>query len=254
MWQYVTRPARFIWHRLGDLALIHDIAKGWQALVVAVPTLSAFVGSLVQSKPFGEIVFWTMATFFVSVTIARIFIGNWGSESFSWKKREPQPQYLPDRDEELGLAIYLMALRSAWGRWFSAQHLSMTGKPIEEKYLMMMASVLVVDKARDGALEIHGRPKDGIDYKSIPREHWRLIGLDVTPDARRIWTISIIPCSDVKPKRISELLRYDSLVIDSRQFEKLWPLREPATDAARLKLLEQAKTSGVHHLLIEKLL
>jgi hypothetical protein len=85
MWQNIARAARFIWSRLADLALIHEIVKGWQALVVAVPTLSAFVGGLVQNKPFGEIVFWTMGTFFVSTAVARVFVGGWFS-----RRREPE--------------------------------------------------------------------------------------------------------------------------------------------------------------------
>src|SRR5262245_19814701 len=52
---------------------------------------------------------------------------------------EPTLKYLSARDSELGSAIMSMARRSAWGRWFAAQHLVSTGSRIDEMYLFKVA-------------------------------------------------------------------------------------------------------------------
>jgi hypothetical protein len=77
--------------------------------------------------------------------------------------------YLSDRDSELGPAIITMALRSAWGRWFSAQHLVNSGSAIDQSYLMQMAGTVVMDKILDGDLEVRGRRPGRMDYEVIPR-------------------------------------------------------------------------------------
>lgn len=133
-----------------------------------------------------------------------------------------QPSYLPYRDTELGLAVYLMVKRSAWGRSFSAQQ----PKPTyidEERYLMETASLLITEEAINGNLVIRGRPPNGADYETIPREWWRLAHLDVEPNVIRIWRVFPAPRTEVSPERISKLLSYDSLIVDSHQFEGRWP-------------------------------
>ena len=164
-----------------------------------------------------------------------------------------EPQYLPDRDSELDMAILLMAHRSAWGRWFSAQILVCNGTPIREDYLMRMAVDQVVHEAVEGNLTIRGRLPSGTEYETIGSDVWRLAHLDVKPDTRRIWGISAIPRSDVDPERISRLLSYDSLIVDSRQFEKIWPLKQSVADAQRREFLKTARKNGVDPVEIAKL-
>ena len=154
-------------------------------------------------------------------------------------------QYLHDRDTQLDLAIYLMIQRSAWARWIAAQFLAGNGKPIDDKALLLNATSCVVHEAVEGALEIRGTLPTETESETIPRENWRLAYLDVVPNPRGIWAFPVKPRSDVDPDRIRRLLSYDSLIVDARQFEKIWPRRDKTTDAATLELLRKARKAGI---------
>jgi hypothetical protein len=54
-------------------------------------------------------------------------------------------------------------------------------------------------------------------------------------------------------QRTDRLATYDSLIINSRQFEKLWPRKDGATDLARKRLLKKAKKAGAATAEIAKL-
>ena len=178
-------------------------------------------------------------------------------ETWQWNPKAPTgdstPQYIPDRDTELDSAMFLMALRSAWGRWYSAQILAGNGTPIRDDHLMRMAADCVVHEAVEGNLVIRGRPASGTEYETIAPEVWRLAHLDVKPDPMKLWRISAIPRSDVNPERISRLLSYDSLIVDSRQFEGLWPAQEATADTQRRQFLQKARKIGADPAEIAKL-
>jgi hypothetical protein len=125
-----------------------------------------------------------------------------------------------------------------------------------DRHVMQIAASEVTDAAMNGKLEVRGRPPDSISYEVIPREAWRLIALVMRPDLRSLWRCVVIPrggasvSSDGKldtppPSRVAHIFNYDSLIIDSRQFEQLWPKKDRATDRARKRLLKQVKRKGV---------
>jgi hypothetical protein len=169
-------------------------------------------------------------------------------------------RYLFSTDEELGSAIKKMAWVSAWGKWFSAQLLANQDRPIDKKTLdgqvVQTAAFLVTDAAMDGKLEIRGRPPNSISYEAIPREVWRLIALHMHPDSRSLWRAMLIPRGEAvtfedgklqnrPPSRVAHIFEYDSLIVDSRQFEELWPKKDQATDEARKQLLQTAEQKGI---------
>jgi hypothetical protein len=169
-------------------------------------------------------------------------------------------RYLFSTDAELGSAIKMMAWASAWGKWFSAQLLANQDRPIDkegvDRQVMQIAASLVTDAAMDGKLEVRGRRPDGISYEVIPREAWRLIALVMHPDLHSLWRAALIPrgvpvsLDDGKldtqpPSRVAHIFDYDSLIVDSRQFEELWPKKDQATDEARERLLQTAEQKGV---------
>ena len=162
-------------------------------------------------------------------------------------KRTATPKYLTSEDEELSSAIRMMVWRSAWGRWYAAQHLANNEhKPAREASLFMAASSLVLDEAMNGNLEIKGRRPDGIAYEPIPKETWRLAFLrEVDADPRALWRTKPAPRDGVDPKRIQTLLDYDSLTVRSEQFERIWPRDDPETDRVRKELLKKAAAAGV---------
>ena len=167
--------------------------------------------------------------------------------------------YLSHRDSEMTHAIEGMAFRSAWGKWYPSQFLAKDKNYlVQDKHnqdqLMMIATSVVTDAAVNGKLEIKGRPRNSRKYETIPKEDWRLIFLHPEPDIRTIWKVSIRPRADVSTERVAELLEYDSLIVDSENFEKLWPRSEAAIDAARLKNLQAAKKNGAPQSEVDKLM
>jgi hypothetical protein len=161
-------------------------------------------------------------------------------------------EYLRYRDSELGSAVRNMAWDSAWGRWYSAQQLSSNGKR-NDWVLMNTAASLVVDALIDGRLEARGRTPPGITYEPIPRETWRLAFLQTQPNDSSIWKVVVAPRSGVDPARLGTLLGYDSVVVDSRQFLRIWPTKNETADVARRLLLEHAKSKNVDPAEIERL-
>jgi hypothetical protein len=182
---------------------------------------------------------------------------------------EPAPlDYLHDEDSELGSAIRGMVWRSAWGKWYAAQHLATNNHhPASEEHVMQIATSLVHNALMDGRLEAHGRKPGQLDYEPIPRTHWRSTGLHMIKDNRTIWKMILIPagCFEIHPdgtvvghnqeavRRTDRLAVYDSLIVGARQFEKLWPRKDRKTDIARKRLLKTAKKCGADSAEIEKL-
>jgi hypothetical protein len=175
-----------------------------------------------------------------------------------WPRYNPQPSlsYLSNKDSELGSAIVSMARRSAWGRWFAAQHLVNSGSAIGMSYLLQIAGSQVMDKILDGDLEVRGRRPGRMDYQTIPRTDWRSSAIHFVSDPISLWRMLIVPRGGVEiapdgtiarasnptaAARTSQLADYDSLLIDAHQFETLWPQKDGPADGPRRKLLRQAR-------------
>ena len=160
--------------------------------------------------------------------------------------------YLRDQETPLSSALYLMAHHGAWGKWYSAQQLASTNS-LNDWVLMTTATSLVVEAAMNGKIHIRGRNPGEIEYEDIPRDTWRLAYLQVREDKSTIWRVYPIPRTDVKPEQIQKLLAYDSLLVDSQEFQIEWPPKHELADALRRVLLEQAKKNGADSKLIERL-
>jgi hypothetical protein len=65
-------------------------------------------------------------------------------------------EYLHNKDSELGSAIRDMGWRSAWARWYAAQHLVNSEKPITEGDLLHIASLNVRQNLIDETLRFAG--------------------------------------------------------------------------------------------------
>jgi hypothetical protein len=73
------------------------------------------------------------------------------------------------------------------------------------------------------------------------------------PHPTTLWQAVRFPRSEVDPERIKKLLDYDSVIVNSREFEKLWPRVDKFTDNARKKLLKKARKAGAAPEHIERL-
>jgi hypothetical protein len=159
----------------------------------------------------------------------------------------------------LGSAIRSMAWASAWGKWYAAQHLALNEhKSITDWELMGTATHLVLDAVVNGQLEVRGRRPEQLDYESIPATHWRSTAFHMVSDNATIWKLVLIPRggAEISPEgevighnkeateRTDKLNEYDSLIVNSRQFESLWPRKDKQTDAARKRFLKTAKNAG----------
>jgi hypothetical protein len=147
-----------------------------------------------------------------------------------------------------------MAFGSAWGRWFSAQHLVNNGTPIGHRYLIHTAARIVMDKILDGDLAVRGRRPGRLEYEDIARTDWRSSAFYVVDDPISLWRLVICPrgvveiepdgtvhASDSIAAQRTAQLDYDSFIVDGYQFEKLWPKTNAFADKKRRKLLREAR-------------
>ena len=177
-----------------------------------------------------------------------------------WRRKTPPSlAYLHYVDSELGSAIRDMAWHSAWGKWYAAQYLALNEhKPITDWELMGTATSVVLDAVTNGNLEVRGRKPGQLGYEPISATHWRSTAFHMIRDNATIWKLILIPRggAEISPEgevigsnkeateRTKQLAEYDSLIVNSRQFEDLWPRRDRFTDRARRKFLKQAKEAG----------
>ena len=174
----------------------------------------------------------------------------------------PKPrtlEYLNNKDVELDWAIKLMAHKSAWGRWYAAQHLVNSKNQIGDQYLYNVASGVVHHKILNGTLVVRGRMPGKLDFEPIDRTYWRSSTFTFLPDPMSLWRMEIIPVggvlieadgtmkADHKPseKRNAVIRKYDSLLIDAHEFEGLWPKNKALEDEKRKLFLKQAKKQGL---------
>jgi hypothetical protein len=206
------------------------------------------------------------AAAFLSILVAvywnRLLPLRWQSAT------DPPLAYLRDEDSELGPAIRNMAWRSAWSKWYASQSLATNNhRPADEAQIMNAAASNVRDALMDGKLEARGQRRGHMEYETIPRTHWRSSVPHMIKDNVTLWKMILIPTGGAEfgpngavtghdpaaTHRTEQLAAYDSLIINSRQFEKLWPRKDKDTDAARRRLLKTARKAGAAPAEIEKL-
>ena len=158
-------------------------------------------------------------------------------------------EYLSHRDLQLGDAVFKMAYKSAWGRWYAAQHLVNAGKPIDEQ-LLRIASSIVTDKTNRRGIGGSRRLPNEMDYQIIPQTYWRSSVLHFIKDPICLWNLLIIPRGGVEidadgtieatdavaHRRSSLIANYDSLLVDGPQFERLWPTKDRVADKKRRQI------------------
>jgi hypothetical protein len=166
-----------------------------------------------------------------------------------------QTRYLSGVEVGLQHAMYAMSLRSAWARWYMAQHLAAVGtSPLPEAMLLdIAANSMVLDALVNGTLTAMGRLPGQIEAVSIPRHFWHYTCFEIKPDDRTIWRISLRDRNEVPEERKRYLPKYEDLLINTEEFERLFPRNDPLTDAARRKLLRQARRKGASKSDLEKL-
>jgi hypothetical protein len=163
-------------------------------------------------------------------------------------RADPLPKklkYLHYEDSEIGGAIRDMASYSAWAKWFASQSLAVDNhRPTGASEMMFTASSIVHTALINGKLIARGRPSGAVEYEKIPTEAWRLIAIRMQPHPASLWHGVVIPYSGVDKERIAKLLDYDSIIVNSREFENLWRKRDPRYDRLRQKILKKAKKVG----------
>jgi hypothetical protein len=176
-----------------------------------------------------------------------------------WDRAYPvaqQLKYLSGPETELGSSVIAMADYSAWGRWYAARHLVNAGSPITHERLYQVAASEVMKDITNGEITVRGRRPDPqqLGYEIIDRTHWRSSWLACVRDPVSLWRIKLIPKGGVElndrgkivradnetASQRTSLLDYDSLLVDSYEFERAWPRNEIAPDRERKRLLRQA--------------
>jgi len=193
----------------------------------------------------------------------------WKRLRYSTSKEKGPLTYLYNEDEELGAAIRMMAWSSAWGKWYAAQHLAINDhRPVNEEHVMQIASSIVWEALKDGKLDAQGRKPGQLNYETIPRAHWRSTVPHMVADNLSLWKMILMPTGGAEFDRDGNLVRanhppskertdkiaeYDSIIVNARQFETLWPRKDVATDRARKRLLKKARKAGADPTEIQKL-
>jgi hypothetical protein len=191
----------------------------------------------------------------VAISLASIVVATYWERLLPRKWRPLVIQRYVPNNAELSDAIRRMSLQSAWGRWWAAQQLVNRGKRIENRDLLNAAAREVREKIIEGAITIRGRRPGAIDYHEIPADHWRSSDLYWVPDPISLSRLKIIPMGTVTwapdgtmtshdptaTARTAEVTGYDSYLVNSLQFEGLWPSREAVADKGRRRFLRQAR-------------
>lgn len=198
-------------------------------------------------------VFTFIVLFFIT-TLAGIY---WNALLPRWL-RFPSTElaYLSDKNSELGWAIRAAASYSAWGKWYAAQILVNSGKPITDISILGVAAGIVTGHLMNGDIEVRGRLPGKLEYEVIHRTAWRSSAVVFIHDPVKLWRLVIAPrgifqlngngdivhaSNPASVERTGIIRKYDSLIVDSAQFEKVWPKNEWKTDMARYAFLREAR-------------
>jgi hypothetical protein len=87
----------------------------------------------------------------------------------------------------------------------------------------------------------------------VPETDWRDVAFYYFPDNRVLWKLRVLPReavtiqddrvihTDLSMETVSHITRYDNLLVDSRQFENLWPVTDQSADSKRQQFLKDAR-------------
>lgn len=154
----------------------------------------------------------------------------------------------------LNRAAYLIAHRSAWGRDFAAEYLIRDNySPTSEQNLMQNVAHLMTEAAMKGHIEIKGRKAGEIQFEPIYPDTWQLICLDIQPDNRTLWCVSIKYKGSPTKEQKDRMPQYESLSISESALRREWPEKDCKIDASTKKFLRKAKRLGVNQQEIDKL-
>lgn len=152
--------------------------------------------------------------------------------------------YLSNVNEELGFAIFRMATCSAWGRWFASRYIA-DNKSMPQEKIIRTASYAVLEALLDGKLSARGRLPDKVEYESISREAWRLVWIQMQPHPLTLWKAVLVPRTGIPLGRVLPIMEYNSVVINSGEFETLWPRKDRKIDKAIKINLKKARKNGM---------
>jgi hypothetical protein len=221
----MRRFVRLLWEGWKSAKEFHEHHAFYTWCGVAIPSLVSGVwGWLARFDGLAvAIIMLSVAVLFLMLLV--LVLAAW---RFWTTPSSTRPDYLSDIETELSMALWVASMKSAWAKWFAAQPgVAKTDDAAQDLgYVISILASKVCDNAMNGELEIRGRAPDQIAYTTIPRETWRLAALGVVRNSMTIWKVTVIPRSGVEQNRIRDVLGYDSLIVDSRQFEALYPSKQ----------------------------
>jgi hypothetical protein len=155
-------------------------------------------------------------------------------------------RYLTGSEASLALALYLMSIKSAHGRWIALDHLVKHSRLMNEYSLMStLASREVLDHLVEGTLTAYGRLPGEYQASPIPKDYWHYRCFHIEQDDGSLWKISLTDRDNIGEERKATLPEYTELLFNSAEFESQFPMHDPATEVAIGHLLEQASVKGL---------
>ncbi len=236
------KVANFIIVRIVTAICTLSIAKGillWLAGKEIYPdrwinTMIGLAEGAVTANPAGTWVLLGLAGLLGLAIGPSIY--NWGTNKFGRKPQqvnlapsnERPLKYLECTNTELSNALLTAGMQMSWGKRYKEQCRGTEG----QKILSTMGKALlsVLSAAQKGDLEIRGQISGTTGYEVIPQDTLKHVGLIVTTEHQqnvtnpfkvKVTAASGVPPDPKKDKAIEKVSNYDSLDVNSRQFEAL---------------------------------
>lgn len=151
--------------------------------------------------------------------------------------------------------MYWIDEKSAWGRWQKSMNGLLGESPVSGTRAQMQKwhwTSEVQSQAKDGKLPINARRGDSLEREDIRRDFWDIASIDVRPDDRSLWRISVVP-KDGLGKAASDKIKkadYVDLRTTWDHVREIWPEHDRLTDRLTKEALQkingnQGKRSNV---------
>lgn len=143
---------------------------------------------------------------------------------------------------ELNTAIWIVGVKSAWGRWQDATR----GGKWDEQARMHLAVSVIQHKAETGELLIRASRSGSTTYEFIPPDLMlKTACLRIERHPSTLWRVYVGPRGTGDGPWPPEIPKYDSLRVETRRLRELWPENDPLIDDRTAKLLAQKVVSDV---------
>lgn len=223
---------------------------GWGPLVLsALSSLALGMWAWLTGQPGPIIATIAIGTFAGILIIIRVIV--WIYDRWFNDRNHVPP--LTARDSEVRDALFWIVDSSAWMRWQDAQRLANNGRSLGEWNKMNLAESVFRMRAENSEVTIRGRRRDHIEYETISSDFWKVTYLDVQPDPKSLWRVTVRARSGLSKEAMDQIPDYVSLQVESQKIQEFWPKNDAKLDALTKELLRKAARQNLLNALRERI-